>query len=216
MSLMTKRCLIYTRVSTKRQNLKTQLFPLRQFARQRGWKVVDELADFGISGRKKDRPAENQVMDLAHRRAFDVLLVYKLDRFGRSLVHLLRALEEFRAKGIDLCSYSQREIDTTTPLGKMFFAIAAAFAELEADQIRERVMAGLDRARAQGKRLGRPRTVVLEAGQVRRALKGRTWREAAAALRTNTAAMRRVLLQKPPHKRGGGARRNTPAAAGVS
>lgn len=210
-----KRCLIYTRVSTKRQNLKTQLFPLREFARRRGWKVVDELADFGISGRKKDRPAESQVMDLAHRGAFDVLLVYKLDRFGRSLIHLLRALEEFRAKGIDLCSYSEREIDTTTPLGKMFFAIAAAFAELVVDQLRERVRAGLDRARAQGKRLGRPRTVHLDASQVRRALKGRSWRQAAAALGTNTAAMRRVL-QKPLIKSGKGVRRPAMAAAGVT
>src|ERR1017187_3754380 len=162
-----KRCLIYARVSTKQQTTDNQLPPLRKLAKERGWKVVQELIDHGYSGTTENRPNLIELMAMARHREFDVLLVYALDRFGRSVKHLVTALDEFKSLGIDFCAYNQN-IDTTTPSGKLFFTMISGFAEFEAAIIKERVHAGLARARADGKKLGRPRTVYLDIAEIKK------------------------------------------------
>lgn len=152
----TKRVAIYARVSTKEQEPENQLIALRDYARNRGWTTVSEFVDKGISGAKERRPALDSLMDLARKRRVDVVLVWRFDRFARSSRHLLNVLEEFRALGVDFVSF-QEAIDTTTPAGKMVFSMVAAIAEFERALIRERVLAGLQRARVKGKTLGRPR-----------------------------------------------------------
>jgi DNA invertase Pin-like site-specific DNA recombinase len=187
-----KRCLIYARVSTKQQTTENQLPPLRKFAKDRGWKVVQEMIDHGYSGTTATRPQLTEVMNLARRREFDILLVYALDRFGRSVKHLVNALDEFHELGIDFCAYNQN-IDTTTATGKLFFTMISGFAEFEAAIIKERVHAGLARARAEGKQLGRPRTVQVDVGKVRVLRKLHSIREIAGQLGTSKSAVYRIL-----------------------
>ncbi|MCH7985274.1 MAG: recombinase family protein, partial [Acidobacteria bacterium] len=124
-----------------------------------GWKLVGEYIDVGISGAKEKRPQLDRMMADAHRRRFDAVVVWKFDRFARSVSHLLRALETFKALGIEFVSLSE-QMDTSTPTGKMVFTVLGAVAELERSLIAERVRAGLRNARAKGKRLGRPRKAV--------------------------------------------------------
>lgn len=149
-----KRVAIYARVSTYEQTPKNQLRELTDYARRRQFRVTHELVD-KESGAKEDRRNLAELMDLARKRRVDAVLVWKFDRFARSSKQLLTALEEFRGLGVDFISYTEN-VDTTTPVGKALFTMAAAFAEFERDLIRERVRSGLDRARAEGKRLGRP------------------------------------------------------------
>ncbi len=132
---------------------------LVEYCERRGWKVVDEYVDVGIFGAKEKRPKLDRMMADAHRRRFDAVMVWKFDRFARSVSHLLRALETFRALGIEFVSLSEH-VDTSTPRGKMVFTVLGAVAELERSLIVERVKAGLRNARAKGKRLGRPRKLV--------------------------------------------------------
>jgi DNA invertase Pin-like site-specific DNA recombinase len=150
------RAALYARVSTLNgQNPEIQLNELREYAERRGWEVVGEYVDSGISGAKDSRPELNRLMADAHRRRFDVVCVWKFDRFARSVSHLLRALETFKALGVEFCSYSE-QMDTSTPAGRMIFTVLGAVAELERSLIAERVRAGLRNAKANGKRLGRP------------------------------------------------------------
>jgi DNA invertase Pin-like site-specific DNA recombinase len=149
-----KRAVIYARVSTKGQTPETQLKELRSYAQMRRFNVLYELIDID-SGAKSERPNLSQLMNLARKRKIDVVLVWKFDRFARSTKHLISALEEFRELGIDFISYTEN-IDTSTSTGKILFTIISAFAEFERDLIRERVKAGLERARSEGVRLGRP------------------------------------------------------------
>jgi DNA invertase Pin-like site-specific DNA recombinase len=155
------RTAIYGRISTSNhgQDISLQTRELRQFCDARGWQVAGEYLDEGISGAKDSRPELNRLMADASRRRFDVVAVWKFDRFARSVSHLLRALETFNSLGIAFVSLSE-QIDTTTPTGKMIFTVLGAVAELERSLIAERVRAGLRNARAKGKRLGRPRVVV--------------------------------------------------------
>ena len=154
-SLPQPRVALYARVSTSDQTTESQLLDLRRYIRDRGWQPFNEYTDDGISGTKDSRPALNQLMDDACKRRFDVVLVWRFDRFARSTKHLILALEEFRNLGIDFVSY-QENIDTSSPLGGAIFTIISAVAQLERDIIAERVKAGLRRARERGKRLGRP------------------------------------------------------------
>ena len=147
-----------------------QLRELGEFCERRGWSVAEEYVDVGISGSKDDRAELNRLMADAHRRRFDAVVVWKFDRFARSVSHLLRALETFKALGIDFVSLSE-QVDTSTPTGKMVFTVLGAGAELERSLIAERVRAGIRNARAKGKRLGRPRVEVDAARIV--ALRGR-------------------------------------------
>ncbi len=151
------RVAIYARVSThgKGQDVEMQLRDLRSYVQSRGMGVYREYCDNGISGRKTTRPELDELMADARKKKFDVVLCWRFDRFARSTKHLVTALEEFKHLGIDFISF-QENIDTSSPMGKAMFTIVSAIAELEADIIRERVMAGLAKARAKGKRLGRP------------------------------------------------------------
>jgi len=156
-----QRVALYARVSTKNngQDPETQLIALREYAGHRGMTIIDEYVDIGISGVKDRRPELDRMMTDARRRRFDVVLVARFDRFARSTKHLVLALEEFNALGIDFVSLNE-SIDTLTAMGKMIVTVIGAVAELERSLIRERVMMGLERARRQGKRLGRRRVVV--------------------------------------------------------
>jgi DNA invertase Pin-like site-specific DNA recombinase len=149
---------IYARVSTLgEQNPENQLIELRRYCEARGWTVFREYTDKGVSGAKERRPALDELLKDAKRRRFDVLVCWRLDRLGRNLRHLILLLDELHALGVGFVTLGEG-IDTTTPTGRMVFGILGAVAQFERDRIRERVMAGLQRAKAQGKRLGRPRT----------------------------------------------------------
>lgn len=151
---------IYARVSTNNgQNPELQTRELREYLERRGWQLASEYVDVGISGAKEKRPELDRLLADAHRRRFDAVVVWKFDRFARSVSHLLRALETFQALGIDFVSLTEG-VDTSTPAGKMIFTVLGAVAELERSLIVERVKAGLRNARAKGKRLGRPRVSV--------------------------------------------------------
>jgi DNA invertase Pin-like site-specific DNA recombinase len=151
---------MYARVSTLNgQDPELQMRELREYADRRGWKLAGEYVDIGISGSKEKRPELDRLMAEAHKRKFDAVCVWRFDRFARSVSHLLKALETFKALGIEFVSYSE-QMDTSTPAGKMVFTVLGAVAELERSLIVERVKAGLRNARAKGKVLGRPRKVL--------------------------------------------------------
>jgi DNA invertase Pin-like site-specific DNA recombinase len=152
------RAAIYARVSTTNhgQDTEVQTRELKAFAEVRGWQTVGEYVDEGFSGAKDRRPQLDRLMADAAKRRFDVIAVWRFDRFARSTSHLLRALEQFRALGIDFVSFSEN-VDTSTPTGKMVFTVLGAVAELERSLIAERVRAGLRNAVAKGTKLGRPR-----------------------------------------------------------
>src|ERR1700730_16455035 len=155
------RAAIYARVSTANngQDPRVQTREMEEYCPRRGWTIVDEYVDVGISGTKEKRPELDRLLADAHRRRFDVVVVWRFDRFARSVSHLLRALENFQALGIEFVSLSE-QLDTSTPTGKMVFTVLGAVAELERSLIVERVKAGLRNARAKGKTLGRPKKVV--------------------------------------------------------
>lgn len=155
------RVAIYARVSTvnSHQSPEMQLLELREYAERRGWKIIEEYVDAGVSGSKDSRPAPNRLMGDACQRRFDAVLVWKLDRYGRSLRHLVNALADLEALGIAFISLRDN-LDLSTPSGRLMFQIIGAMAEFERALIQERVRAGLRNARAKGKRLGRPRVFV--------------------------------------------------------
>jgi DNA invertase Pin-like site-specific DNA recombinase len=146
---------IYARVSTVDQTAENQLLELRRYIEARGWSA-QEFVDSGVSGSKENRPALDALLRDAKRRRFDVLVCWRLDRLGRNLRHLVTMLDELTDLGIAFVSLGEG-IDCTTPAGKLQLHILAALAEFEKERIRERVLAGLQRARTQGKRLGRPK-----------------------------------------------------------
>jgi DNA invertase Pin-like site-specific DNA recombinase len=148
------RAAVYARVSTVDQEPENQLQEVRRYVQARGWTTV-EYVDRGVSGAKDRRPALDQLVTDARRRRFDVLVCWRLDRLGRNLKHLITLLDELQALGIAFVSLAEG-IDATTPAGKLQMHILGAIAEFERERIRERVLAGLQRARTQGKRLGRP------------------------------------------------------------
>jgi len=151
-----RRCAIYTRCSSTGQQTDSQENELREFAERRGWNVVKTFSDFAKSGAKESRPALNELLKDCRQRKFDVVLVWKFDRFARSVKMLVTTLHEFQELGIDFVSLTEA-IDTSTAMGKMTFHVLGAVAELERSLIAERTVAGLREARRRGKRLGRPR-----------------------------------------------------------
>lgn len=199
---MTKKIGLYGRVSTSngKQDVEVQLQPLRQYCKQRGFTVYREYIDH-LSGADDDRPSLKQLMDDARKRKMDTVLVWKFDRFARSTKSLVLALEEFRQLGVDFISYSEN-IDTSTPMGKAMFTMISAMAEFERSLIQERVVAGLKKAVADGKRLGRPR----QAFNLDRALQlkrdGSSWSQLANQMEVSSATLRRILppLLKIPAK----------------
>jgi DNA invertase Pin-like site-specific DNA recombinase len=188
------RAAVYARVSTLNhgQDTNLQLRELREYAERRGWTIVGEYVDEGISGSKEKRPELDRLMADAHRRKFDVVAVWKFDRFARSVSHLLRALDTFRALGIEFCSLSE-SLDTATPAGRMVFTVLGAVAELERSLICERVRAGLRNAKAKGKRLGRPKAVLDLTRIAELRNRGRSWRKIARALGCSARTARRAL-----------------------
>lgn len=138
-----------------------QLDALREYAAHRDLDVVTELVDHGVSGARARRPALDRLMAAARQRRFDVVLVYRFDRFARSVRHLVSALDEFQVLGVDFVSYAE-SMDTSTPVGRAMFSIVAALAELERSLIVERSVEGQRRARARGRHVGRPRSQVDE------------------------------------------------------
>lgn len=152
------RAAIYARVSTVDQEPENQLQELRRYLEARGWAAV-EYVDRGVSWSTDRRPALDQLLADAKRRRFDVLVCWRLDRLGRNLKHLITLLDDLQALGVAFVSLAEG-IDATTPAGKLQMHILGAIAEFERERIRERVLAGLQRARAQGKRLGRPQVMV--------------------------------------------------------
>ena len=154
-----KRVALYARVSTDSQTTENQLLQLRAVAERHGWTVVAEYVDHGVSGAKgrQGRPQFDALLNGVARREFDMIAAWSVDRLGRSLQDLLGFLMELQAKRVDLYLH-QQALDTSTPMGKAMFQLCGVFAELERSIIQERVKAGLERARAKGTTLGRPKT----------------------------------------------------------
>lgn len=182
-ALVMVRAAIYARVSTVNlgQDPSMQTRELEEYCQRRGWEVHDTYVDNGYSGKKDSRPNLNRMMQDAHERRFDVVVVWRFDRFARSVSHLLRALETFNSLGVQFVSLSE-QVDTSTPTGKMVFTVLGAVAELERNLIVERVRAGLRHARAKGKRLGRPRKSVDVARINSLRASGRSWRTIAGMM----------------------------------
>ncbi len=197
---------IYARVSTQDQDPGLQLSELRKYIKDRGWDAYHEYVDIGQSGAKDSRPELNKLMADATRRRFDTVLVWKFDRFARSVKHLVNSLYEFKALGIDFVSLTEG-IDTLTPLGEAMFSIIGAMAQLERDLIRERVTAGMRRAREKGKSLGRPKKEIdpMEYGKLKE--KGLSMGQIAQAL----GVSRTTLFSKNgSSKKGAGNGRHRP------
>jgi DNA invertase Pin-like site-specific DNA recombinase len=191
------RVALYARVSTSNghQDPEMQLRELREYAKHRELTIIGEYVD-RLSGSKESRPALNRLMADASARKFDAVLVWKLDRFARSLKHLVNALAEFEALGVAFVSLRDN-LDLSTPSGRLMFQIIGAMAEFERSLIQERVRAGLRNARAKGKRLGRPRAVVDAAriGALRSA--GASWRTISEELGIGVATCFRHAAQQP-------------------
>jgi DNA invertase Pin-like site-specific DNA recombinase len=192
------RVAIYARVSTANngQDPTVQTRELREYCERRGWEIADQFIDTGVSGSKDSRPGLNRMMADARRRKFDVVLVYRYDRFARSLRQLVNALSEFDALGIHFVSLHEG-VDTSTPNGRLVFGIFASIAEFERELIRSRVRSGLAAARAKGKRLGRPR-VPADAGKVLRLRNGgASWATICRETGLTKGTAQRALLRLP-------------------
>ena len=186
------RAAIYARVSTTDQTCENQLLELRRYCESRQW-AGKEYVDSGVSGAKDRRPSLDLLVADAKRRRFDVLCVWRLDRLGRNLRHLILLLDELQAVGVAFVSLSEG-IDATTPAGRLQLHVLAAIAEFERARIAERVRAGIDRARRQGKKLGRPERRVSAA--VLEPVRGLPIRAAAAKLGVSPATAHRWLRQQ--------------------
>ncbi len=194
MTTKVRRAALYLRVSTDGQTTENQRLALEAVAAQRGWPVAATFEDAGISGAKgrDKRPGLDALLKDAARARFDVVMAWSLDRLGRSLADLMDTLGELEAAHVDLF-LQQQAIDTTTPSGKLFFHVMGAFAEFERGMIRSRVMAGLDRAKAQGKKLGRPKVARKVEDAIRERLgAGQGVLKVAKALGVGTGTVQRV------------------------
>ena len=192
-----KRVAVYARVSTSNgQNPEMQLQEVRQYCTRREMTIVREYVDKGISGARERRPALDQLLVDCQRRAVDCVVVYRYDRFARSLRQLVNALEEFRSLGIDFISLHEG-VDTSTPNGRLVFGIFASIAEFERELIRDRVRSGLALAKSNGRRLGRPRVVVerLQIASLRK--EGRSWAEICRALGVSKGTAQRAVRALP-------------------
>lgn len=192
MSNEQKRVGIYGRVSTVEQHVENQVSELKRYAAARGWNVVAELTDKGYSGSRDRRPGLDELMVLARKRRIDTVLVWKFDRFARSVKHLVTALDEFRDLGVDFVSFTEA-FDTSTPSGKMLFSVVGAVAEFERCLLKERIMAGLNRARSLGRHLGRPRLEVNVKEVQRLHGQGQSLRQIATAMKISRNSAWRAL-----------------------
>jgi len=197
--MKSKRVALYARVSTLNhgQDPEVQLHELRAYCERRGFEIVGEYVDRGISGSRDQRPALDKLMAVCRRRLVDAVVVYRYDRFARSLRQLVNALEEFRSLGIDFISIHEG-VDTSTPNGRLVFGIFASIAEFERELIRDRVRSGLAAAKAKGKRIGRPRVAVdvLRIASLRR--EGRSWAEITAETGISKGTAQRAQASSVP------------------
>lgn len=176
------RTALYARVSTLNgQDPEMQLCEMREYASLRGWEIAGEYTDQGISGSRESRPQLNRLMADAQQRKFDAVLVWKIDRFGRSLKHLVNSLAELAAWGVAFVSLRDN-LDLSTPSGRLMFAVIGAMAEFERSLIQERVRAGLRNARAKGQQLGRPQRIVSHDAILRLKAEGVSLRQIAEQL----------------------------------
>lgn len=204
-----KRCAIYCRVSTRDQSPDLQLDDLRGVVQHRRWEVVGEYVDIGVSGTKVKRPQLNRLMQDCHRGRIDVVLVWKFDRFGRSMQHLVTALNTFQELSVEFVSL-QDSIDTSTAAGRMVFGVLASMAEFEKALIVERVNAGLAAAKRRGRVGGRPKVRVDIGRALALRAQGVPLRETARRLGCGTATVQRALAD---HER---SRNPQPGASEVS
>jgi DNA invertase Pin-like site-specific DNA recombinase len=151
-----KKVAIYARVSTKDQSVEMQLADLRKHVAETGGEIVEEYIDEGFSGKNTKRPAYTRMMEDLHRRRWNVLLVWKLDRLARSVIDLVNILETLRSRGADFVSFRDQHLDTTTPAGMLLYHIMASVAQFERSLTVERVKTGMAHARSKGKAIGRP------------------------------------------------------------
>jgi len=190
------RAAIYSRVSTAAQSTENQRYELERVSQARGWTDVAHYSDQGISGEKgrSDRPGLDALLRAATRREIDLIAVWSLDRLGRSLQHLVETVNELQAVGVDLYIY-QQALDTSTPAGKLAFSVFGALAEYERELIRERVRAGIERAKRNGVKLGRPSNLndTVRAAIVALRAKDVSIRRIASQLRVGTGTVYRVL-----------------------
>ncbi len=193
-----KRVALYARVSTDGQSVENQLRELEAVAQKEGWQIAQRHVDKGISGAKgrKDRPGFDALCKASMRREFDLVAAWSVDRLGRSLLDLVTFLKDIHAKGINLYLHKQG-LDTTTPTGEMMFQMMGVFAQFERTIIVERVKAGLKRAKAEGRKLGRPRVdakVEAKVWALRR--EGKGMRKIARELRIGNATVQRILGER--------------------
>lgn len=188
-----KRVALYFRCSTIQQNLEIQTSDLRKYAEVRGFEVVKEYSDFGVSGAKDRRPALDQLMKDARKRRFDIVLVWRLDRLGRNTRHLLTLFEELEGLQISLVSH-QEAIDLSSSLGRVIATVMSALAAFERDLIRERVVAGIENAKNKGRVLGRPKSINKDLVRKLRN-EGRTYRQIASALMISQGAVANSLKE---------------------
>lgn len=193
-----KRVAIYARVSTNSQTTENQIRELRRVADQNGWIIVEEFIDEGISGAKgrEKRPQFDKLLKSAVRKDYDLIMSWSVDRLGRSLQHLVEFLNEIHSKDIDLYLH-QQGIDSSTPAGKMMFQMCGVFAEFERSIIRERIIAGQSRARAQGKHIGRKSIIDNEMKKRIVTMKndGRSIREISSETGIGIGSVHRILMQ---------------------
>ncbi len=200
---MVIRVAIYARCSTSEQTVDLQLDQLMDYAKARELEIVETYVDEGVSGAREKRPALDRLLADAHRRRFEAVLVWKLDRLGRSLSHLIRVVEQLGTLGVDLVSLGDAGLDTTGPSGRLLFHVMGAVAEFERELIRERTVAGMAAAKRRGIRVGRPRVhvpvakarLMLEQGLSRREVAAPEDGAAGGAALAHRLAVRRGPLQ---------------------
>jgi DNA invertase Pin-like site-specific DNA recombinase len=198
------RAAIYARVSTnKGQDPTMQTRELRDYCRCRGWKIEGEYVDAGVSGAKEHRPQLDALLTACRKRRVDAVVVYRYDRFARSLRQLVNALEEFRSLGIEFISLHEG-VDTSTPNGRLVFGIFASIAEFERELIRDRVKSGIAAAKSKGKRLGRPRVSVDAARIAALRASGASWNTITRQLGLSAGTAKRAYysLSKNPAPEG--------------
>jgi DNA invertase Pin-like site-specific DNA recombinase len=192
------RAALYARISTLNhgQDPEVQLRELRDYCQRRGFTITNEYVDKGISGSREKRPALDKLLADCQKRLVDAVVVYRYDRFARSLRQLVNALEEFRALDIEFISLHEG-VDTSTPNGRLIFGIFASIAEFERELIRDRVRSGLAAAKAKGKRVGRPRVAVdaLRIASLRR--QGRSWSQIKAETGVSKGTAQRAVAGLP-------------------
>ena len=193
------RSALYARVSTSDQNCEMQLRELREYCQRRGWSSVGEYIDTGVSGARASRPALDQLMADAAKHLFDVVLVYKLDRFGRSVLNLAQSLATLDSYGVRFIAVSQGlDTDHANPTSRLLLNILASVAAFELELIRERTVAGVRAARAKGKTIGRPRRVFRRDEAVRLRAEGHSWRSIATTLGVPVMTVRDAVASGTP------------------